>query len=1045
MDKKIQTDSYKKMIDDIYSAHKENRLLFFIGAGVSQNEKFTSDNELPDWSQYVKELIDYWIDYIENQKSDSKNLEVLDFIRKKSELSNKRKVDYLYQVIIDIFGLEWFKNHKLDFEKEKFLITDDKIMNPSLLFSLCKLNAAYLTTNYDNNIERYLSYTHETKNSVMDIDDFNKRNNIVSTNTIVHLHGTPTSKIDRFVNSSSSYKKYYYGKHPIIDKLKNMIGDKKWLIVFIGVSMEEDEVLSLLSHANKDVTHYAFLRNDKYSKQFQKVINEYHTRENNTHIYWFGNNHRDLQPAVEHICNDVLERDSSYKSKHYDFLDSRTKKERILEIYDSEFNSQPLFDKLSNELQERRIRLFLQSNKFLNGDQYLDGSFWNRLLNDSMSFSDKELRNIFTYLKNDDRTYLQDEFFYFIDNLTLNIEMKELLYGSLMGKELIEETLFYKKDPKFAGKIFVESIISDNQFLYESNNIEYDLDLDEANKLSLNFDKEIHRDQLLGVEEIKSLLSKEKWNWIYTVLKEGRLKILGEQWYKKINGKIFNNSLFIRLITHMYIENGISNTLKNKIIKYVDFENDRLGSEFNTFVEQNKYEIQSKRSISEFPLYRDGMKSRSGFFSLKSFFDENDMLMNENKILEKLIKVLSEKIVLEGPEDHRDKRESIEFLKKVLSSEDKTYKKSLINVLKNNYKILFEKCRGLYLSLIESNDVGTAFKREILDEYKNMTNIEFHEDDLNLIKIIMNEQNLKDKALDTFISLDISYEPIEKDIHDDDYFDLFYMSSLGVYLLHLNFIFEARKEKAKDYLKIILEKYKNKELEELIYGFYVKYLNYDYLCSYPYLLGVFFSDNENYENLSKYQNTVKEIINSGKYDNRLKKFIYKICLKYISPNDIDNLVNVEYGSLVSQLLIMNSETCYTEEWVRQMLIESPNSIEYYFSFVLRNYENINNYNLEIGKIIKKYVNKINKRFDNYFQSTDLNKLKPEMATVLANIFYEIANFHLEWNHNNDVVLLDFTLSNIDDKRKKIFMQNIKSNIDENTYQRLSQKHIIIGE
>lgn len=1043
MDKKIQTDSYKKMIDDIYSAHKENRLLFFIGAGVSQNEKFTSDNELPDWSQYVKELIDYWIDYIENQKSDSKNLEVLDFIRKKSELSNKRKVDYLYQVIIDIFGLEWFKNHKLDFEKEKFLITDDKIMNPSLLFSLCKLNAAYLTTNYDNNIERYLSYTHETKNSVMDIDDFNKRNNIVSTNTIVHLHGTPTGKIDRFVNSSSSYKKYYYGKHPIIDKLKNMIGDKKWLIVFIGVSMEEDEVLSLLSHANKDVTHYAFLRNDKYSKQFQKVINEYHTRENNTHIYWFGNNHRDLQPAVEHICNDVLERDSSYKSKHYDFLDSRTKKERILEIYDSEFNSQPLFDKLSNELQERRIRLFLQSNKFLNGDQYLDGSFWNRLLNDSMSFSDKELRNIFTYLKNDDRTYLQDEFFYFIDNLTLNIEMKELLYGSLMGKELIEETLFYKKDPKFAGKIFVESIISDNQFLYESNNIEYDLDLDEANKLSLNFDKEIHRDPLLGVEEIKSLLSKEKWNWIYTVLKEGRLKILGEQWYKKINGKIFKNSLFIRLITHMYIENGISNTLKNKIIKYVDFENDRLGSEFNTFVEQNKCEIQSKKFISEFPLYRDGVKSWSGFFSPESFFDENDMLMNENVFLEKLTKVLDGNIIRDDPHDHRDRMETIDFLKKSLLN--KKYNTTLVKVLKNNYKNLFKKCRGLYLSLIENNYVDIIFKQNLLEEYKNMKNIDFCRDDLNLIKEVMKDEDLKEKAIETFLSLNIKIEPIKHSIYDYMYFESFYMSNLGYYLVNFNFIFEERKEKTKECLKTILKKYASKEISELIYGFYSEYFNFDNLCSYSYLLGVYFSGNKNYEELSKYQNTVKKLISNGKYDRRLKKTIYEICLKYLDPNDIDNLSNVEYSILLSQVLILNKKPFYTEQWIEKMLIYSPKSIEYYFLFILKNRTNINEYDLEIGKIIKKYVCKINKPVYNFFQVRYLNELKPEVAYVLADIFYEIANFHLEWNHNNDEVILDFTLSNIDNQRKKIFMQNIKSNIDENTYQRLAQKHIIIGE
>lgn len=1033
------------MINDIYKAHKENRLLFFIGAGVSQNEKLQSNNKLPNWNGYVDELINYWVEYINNQKKQSEFIKALSFIRQESNMSNKRKVDYLYQVIINIFGAEWFEKHKLDFEKEKFLINNEKICDPSLLFSLCKLNAAYLTTNYDNNIERYLNYTHETKNSVKDIDDFDKRNSIVSTNTVVHLHGTPNGKIDRFVNSSSSYKMYYYGEHPIIDKLKNMIGNKKWLIVFVGVSMEEDEVLSLLSHANEEVIHYAFLRNNDYTNEFRKLIGEYHTRENNTHIYWFGKKHEDLQPAVERICNDVLKKDSSYNNKHYDFLDSRTKNKRILQIYDSEFNIYPLLDKLSNDTQKTRIKLFLHSEKFLSGDKYVDKLIWKKLLNSSVCLSNEEIRNIFIHVKNNDSSYLQEELFYFIDDLNLNGQMKELLYESLESKQMIEQTLFYKKDPIFAGKIFVESIINDNHFLYDNNNIQYDLGLDETNKLLLNFNEEIHRNRLLGVEEIESILKSEKWRWIYKVFSEGRLYVLGEKWDKQISGEIFKNSLFIRLITHIYIKQDISDTLKSKIIKYVDFENDRLGSEFNIFVKENKCEIQSKRSISKFPLYRDGMKTWSVFFSPESFFDMNDMLMSENDILEKITKVLNGDIPRKGPEDHRDKTESIEFLKKILSEEDKSNSKRLINVLKNNYKILFKLNRGLYLSLIENNDVDTTLKKSLLHEYRQFKNINFSEDDLELIKEILKERALKEEAIDTFISLDVRCEQIKKNIYDDRYFESFYMSSLGCYILNFNFIFEERKGTAKDYLERILQKYKNKDVAEFIYGFYVRYLNFDSLSSYPYLLGVYFSNNMRYEKLNKYQSTVKKIINNGKYDSRLKKLIYEICLKYISPNDINNLGNIDYRSLLLELINIKGKPLYREKWIERILIESPESIEYYFIFILKNYENINENDLEIGNMINKHVNKINKDFCHNFNVKNLSNLKPEVASILADIFYKIVIYHFRWNHNSDEELLDFTLSNIDDKKRKHFMNNIKCNINENSYQRLAQKYIIIGE
>ena len=81
---------YKKLVKDLGEAIRQQKLVIFVGAGVSISQGY------PNWNNYIEHLIKYWQGQILAESSE-KNLGrehhlILDLISK-SDIINKRKVD----------------------------------------------------------------------------------------------------------------------------------------------------------------------------------------------------------------------------------------------------------------------------------------------------------------------------------------------------------------------------------------------------------------------------------------------------------------------------------------------------------------------------------------------------------------------------------------------------------------------------------------------------------------------------------------------------------------------------------------------------------------------------------------------------------------------------------------------------------------------------------------------------------------------------------------------------------------------------------------
>ncbi|HIY92975.1 SIR2 family protein [Companilactobacillus sp. HBUAS56275] len=312
-------DEYSEFISDIRNSENNNSLFFFVGAGVSISQGY------PTWNDYVSQLIEYWKYHLSElykkdiangsntKKISFKQLELLDEL-KKSSMSNKRKVDFIDTLIRNIcdevsnsdtqISEQYYRSAALGFEKFLFLNVEPiKIVN-DILNELLNIRSTFITTNYDSQIEGCYREKFGIKPEViMDFhDDFTKEN----VHKVIHLHGTPLSNPQYFINSSEGYSKIYYDS---LDKYKEKIAELfkqkvNPIIIFIGCSMEEDEVLSLFDLKNKKYKYYSLMKYDKKTPELSKFTKEYYECSKNIKYIWYGNEYGDLPIFIRQMLED---------------------------------------------------------------------------------------------------------------------------------------------------------------------------------------------------------------------------------------------------------------------------------------------------------------------------------------------------------------------------------------------------------------------------------------------------------------------------------------------------------------------------------------------------------------------------------------------------------------------------------------------------------------------------------------------------------------------------------------------------------------------
>lgn len=307
-------------IERLVEAKNENSLICFIGAGVSISQGY------PNWNQYVSQLIDYWkghLDVLTSKEETVKDkVDMSDTLFLESlhsmPASNKRKVDLVNYLINEYCNtgdaektLEIYRNHVLDFERKIFTENDPILIKNDILNELIKLEPIFITTNYDNQIEK--SYERSTSKKAIKINSIEEIEGAVESNTVIHIHGVPDvgCNPDYFVSSARSYADIYF----LGDKQKKILelldGKESPVFLFVGCSMEEDEILALLKkireHRVGDLKAYALMRLEdihsitEANDRKKTIIESYYLNEHNVDILWFGKEFSELAQFIE-IC-----------------------------------------------------------------------------------------------------------------------------------------------------------------------------------------------------------------------------------------------------------------------------------------------------------------------------------------------------------------------------------------------------------------------------------------------------------------------------------------------------------------------------------------------------------------------------------------------------------------------------------------------------------------------------------------------------------------------------------------------------------------------
>ena len=321
-DKFNTENNYSTFLKDIVDAKNSQSLFIIVGAGVSISQLY------PDWNLYVDSLIKYWqfnLDELVTHNEDTylKEVQVEDiyFLRKLSEtnLSNKRKVDLVHHIINKYcesndneIRNRLFKKNVLNFEKKFFSKYKPMISSNVILRSLVKLYPIFITTNYDLEIEKSLINEERIQpNIIKDISLVSKDR--ARPEYVLHIHGIPSedTNLDFFISSSKSYSDLYYRQNQYHKKFKEIFIERKnTLVLFVGCSMEEDEVLSLFDFEYSNIKYYSLMKfNSQGSdivlqKYYNEVIKEYYSSKDIEFI-WFGEEYDDLQYFLEKLLKDV--------------------------------------------------------------------------------------------------------------------------------------------------------------------------------------------------------------------------------------------------------------------------------------------------------------------------------------------------------------------------------------------------------------------------------------------------------------------------------------------------------------------------------------------------------------------------------------------------------------------------------------------------------------------------------------------------------------------------------------------------------------------
>ena len=226
------------------------------------------------------------------------------------------------------------------------------------------------------------------------------------------------------------------------------------MLLFIGSSLQEEEVLNLFSSDSLNLKKYALMQlRDDISEDQANLVKEYYREEKNIEIIWYGHNYSDLPIFLQKMNKDISDK---YQEKHafvsakelIDDIDKNNLDQLNKDITRALFNEETFIDDcFRNRLNKDSINLLVNNSKFVNelnkGKYY--HNFWSEV---NRKFSKLNEKTRFKIIK-----IIEKSSEFFGDENTMNI-----LY-----KYRNDFDYLYENGKKFLNRVYYPINISSNE------------------------------------------------------------------------------------------------------------------------------------------------------------------------------------------------------------------------------------------------------------------------------------------------------------------------------------------------------------------------------------------------------------------------------------------------------------------------------------------------------------------------------------------------------------------------------------------------------
>ncbi|MDT0015284.1 SIR2 family protein [Listeria cossartiae] len=919
-------------------AVKDFNLVVFVGAGTSLSQGY------PNWNGYIEKLIHFWqfnIQHVagEEMKVTNELLSRFDGILN-SNTTPKRKIDLLHTLLQNILG-EDFKDVKLNFEEYFFKeVVPDYIEN-SVLVEMIKLDPIFITSNYDFEIERHLKRSKQkgTFKPINNIREFAESNNILRSSDVLHLHGTTQGNWDFFVNSSVDYSRQYLKGSKDFNSLSKWFEKKQPVVLFIGSSMEEEEILALLPATTKN---FALMKaNSSETQGLREIYNQTYQNNNNTTIFWYGDSYDDLPGKVAEIVKVIqneLETPESiddWNTLHTMSTDDELFKEILEKHLEDERFLFDIFKADDSDLEEKILKNTLSSQVLL-GEISNISSFWTMIDRKFDTLDEKQVQAIISIFQKQRLSVYWEEIFKVFEklkesepigqddinkmrrNLSQEQEIIETAFSSdadLMGYWLIEQL---QKETSNRRSIFYDDEIISINLKSEIIPLIVKLMTDETRYIYWSF-KEIISDELIRI--------------IYISLLNDKMLLDNKSILDNCPDLLLESHPFQRILVSIDNEVGLNDSIKNKLITKIDFSNTIFGSELNSFSRKYKGEIE-ELGIEISSDYQDMIFGvESGFVHQKSFIDINQILSEDmDTILE---------ILLPKQNDSSSKRkdffyentyqETSKFLLSLLNKNDEVSKKVKQIILEKGL-LLYPIYDKLFVEILVNDTYCTELRNESLNIFLEKFSLKsFSWEEKKFFESLIDKEEFTNKAFEKLLQVNVNelnYDYVYVDKTRPELIEVndFINTELGRYLgilIKLN----KKEYSRRSELKNIISQVNSKPFREFSQGALslvnssvdLEEITINTFQGYSYVVRGFQK-----ESLEKFKSVSQELLKKGLVNDFNKDNLFILSLFMINPSDEEVKVNwseINFSGLIDIILQNEVEFDYEEQWIKNIILK----------------------------------------------------------------------------------------------------------------------------